>query len=308
VAGPGIEPGVEPPPSDFAVRPGLPIPNGGAPKRADVPQAKPGIPGKAAESPEEIVSQPSETATPPEARFQNIPHPALSPQAGRREQDFEAALKAEDKAAETRVPNLRTPEPSAPETRAVFDAPRYRVLGQVGAKYLAVEGPDGLLLVDPHALHERWNYERLRGRAGPPARTRLLLPVVVDFPPAQAAMTETAIEPLRDAGFEVEPFGGGALSVSAAPEFLRLGDITRLVRDAVLESGRAGLEVERRRDQMFASLACRSAVLFGRRLADEEVVAVLELLASLGQAPTCPHGRPATLLLSWAELTRRFGR
>ncbi|TME25034.1 MAG: hypothetical protein E6I75_28050, partial [Chloroflexi bacterium] len=61
-----------------------------------------------------------------------------------------------------------------------------RPLGQVGPGYLVAEGPQGIVLVDQHAAHERILYNRLlaRLREGRGMSQPLLMPAAIDVEPA----------------------------------------------------------------------------------------------------------------------------
>jgi DNA mismatch repair protein MutL len=182
------------------------------------------------------------------------------------------------------------------------------VLAQAGEKYLVVECPDGIKLVDQHALHERWNYERLKDREHPVNSQKMILPIVVEMSPAEASLFDQALPVLRDLGFEAESFGASTLSISAAPEIVRPAKVEQVIRDVFADLEDAGKVVENVRDKMLESLACRSAVLFGTGLPQEALVAIMDKFYEARQPLTCPHGRPTTVTITWEELERRFGR
>ncbi len=207
------------------------------------------------------------------------------------------------------------PAPPAPEPeRALPLGPpaRHRVLGQASGKYIVVDGPEGLLLVDPHALHERWNFDRLLAsrKSGGDAR-RLLLPLEMHLAPAEAAAAGEAVPGLAEYGFEFEFTSPNRLRVTAAPAFLPPQKLETLLRQVFADAGEQGEAmdaVEAARERVLASLACRSSVLLGKTLPEEEMLSLLDTFFHRGQLPTCPHGRPTAIRLGWDELARRFGR
>jgi DNA mismatch repair protein MutL len=166
------------------------------------------------------------------------------------------------------------------------------------------------VLVDQHAAHERVLFERLRAgwREHGVARQALLLPVTVELPPDRAARLAEA--DLARLGFDVEPFGEGALAVRAIPAELSGQDPAALLREVAdqLGPGPADLRAPEAADRLFASLACHAARRAGDRLHPGEQRALLAALDEIPWAPTCPHGRPVAVPLSRAELERRFGR
>lgn len=205
-----------------------------------------------------------------------------------------------DAAAQLLPPELAAP--AAPDTPL-------RPLGQVLDGYLAAEGPDGLVLVDQHAAHERLLYNRLlaRLRGGPGASQPLLLAQVVELEPALAAAAADARATLAGLGFELEPFGPGAVRVLATPVETPPGRVEEVVLD--LLATLAGSRADDRLEQAAASVACHSAVRFGDRLDLAEQRRLLEDLERAGaEALTCPHGRPTRLLISDADLKRHFRR
>ncbi len=208
------------------------------------------------------------------------------------------------------------PVPSHPEPAAapvanmqVGHISQHRVIGQVGGKYIVIDSPDGLLMVDPHALHERWNYDRLveeRKRGG--TGKRLLLPVEMHLSPAEIAAAEEAVPALEQYGFVCEVPEPTLLKVTAVPSFIPPGRVEKLIRQVLADVGEAGPTLEAARDSLLASLACRSSVLLGRTLPEEEMLSLLDRFFHQGQLPTCPHGRPTAIRIGWDELGRRFGR
>ena len=92
-----------------------------------------------------------------------------------------------------------------------------RVIGQLKHTYILAQGPDGLILIDQHAAHERVLYEALKAKAPEAARQALLFPKVVEVPPAQADWVREHLELLAQAGLELSHFGGASFLLSGRP-------------------------------------------------------------------------------------------
>jgi len=204
--------------------------------------------------------------------------------------------------------------PGEPGEAAVRPNPFQRVSGrflQVLDLYLLLEGPDGLLVVDQHALHERVVYERLRRRhAGRPVQVqRLLVPAVVEVSPTELAWIEAASAELAEQGLLVEPFGPAAVAVQGVPAVLAKVDGKRLLRDLLATGNEdGGTAVQDRIAERFHAMACRAAVMSGDRLGEAEIEALLQEAATLEHPHNCPHGRPTVLTFGPAELERYFRR
>jgi DNA mismatch repair protein MutL len=182
------------------------------------------------------------------------------------------------------------------------------VLAQAGKKYLLLESSEGITFVDQHALHERWNYEKLKDKKHPVNSQKLLIPLVIELSPREIAVAEEGLPVLRDCGFSIEVFGVSSLSVSAVPEIVKLNQAEEVVRDMLSDLANAGNVMEGIREKIVASLACRSAVLFGKNLSREEMLELIQKFREAKQPLTCPHGRPTTITITWEELEKRFGR
>jgi len=174
--------------------------------------------------------------------------------------------------------------------------------------YLVAEGPDGIVLVDQHAAHERVLYNRflarLRGADAP--SQALLLPQAVDLEPGLAAAAADHGDRLRAVGFEVEEFGPRTVRVLAAPVETPPERVGEALLDLLSEL--AGARPDDRLEQAAASLACHSAVRFGDPMDLAEQRRLLEELERTEDSITCPHGRPTRLELSAQELRRHFRR
>jgi DNA mismatch repair protein MutL len=180
---------------------------------------------------------------------------------------------------------------------------------------IAVAGDGSLVLVDQHAAHERLAHEALavQYRAGGVRSQPLLLPAVVDLPPADAARLAAHAPSLAALGLDVEAFGAGAILVRALPAVLSKGGapdpgpLLRDLADELAESGEA-TALDSRIDAVIARMACHGSIRAGRRLAAAEMDALLRQMEATPRAATCSHGRPTYLKLSRGEIERLFGR
>ena len=88
--------------------------------------------------------------------------------------------------------------------------------------YLVLETPEGMLVIDQHALHERILFEQLktRLREGRLETQRLLIPEPVDLPAEQAARVLEKAAELAELGLGVEDFGGGTVLLTSYPALL----------------------------------------------------------------------------------------
>jgi len=191
-----------------------------------------------------------------------------------------------------------------------FKALRY--LGQLHGTYLVCEGPQGLVLVDQHAAHERVNYQRLRGAARGPAQP-LLVPQVVQLAAAGAARILEAKDMLASIGVEVESFGANNAVVKALPPALARLDEAGLaalltdLADELSAHGR-GESLDRLRDALLARAACHGSIRAHDALAPAEAEALLDALDETDYGARCAHGRPVVAEWTEAEIERRFGR
>lgn len=182
---------------------------------------------------------------------------------------------------------------------------------QVMDLYLLLEGPDGLLVVDQHALHERVVYERLRRqqRESEVAVQRLVVPAVVEVTPSEMNWLQESRDALAGAGLLVDEIGPGSIAVQGVPAVLNKIEPRQMLRSLLDGDGGDGrAKVDAQIAERFHSMACRAAVMSGDRLTDAEIEALLEEAGTLEHPHNCPHGRPTTLTFGAAELERYFRR
>jgi DNA mismatch repair protein MutL len=190
-----------------------------------------------------------------------------------------------------------------------------RYLGQLHRTYLVCEGPNGLVLVDQHAAHERMNYQRLRraARERGPAVQPHLVPHVVQLAPATAMLVAEGSVALAAVGIEVEPFGSAAVAVKALPAPLAsvaAADLPALLADLAdeLSSRGRGDSFDRLQDALLARAACHASVRAHDALSEGEARALLAALDATDYGARCAHGRPVVAEWSVAEIEKRFGR
>jgi DNA mismatch repair protein MutL len=184
---------------------------------------------------------------------------------------------------------------------------------QVHNSYLVIQTPDGIEIIDQHALHERILYNELRTRLadGKLAGQRMLIPATLPVSAAEAARLEQHADLLARLGIEVSQFGPNTMAVQQFPSLLAARGVSaaeflremldRLAEDETLDS-------ERLIEDALAMMSCKAAVKAGDPLTAQEIDSLLERARTAEKASACPHGRPTTLRLTLKDLEKQFHR
>jgi len=185
-------------------------------------------------------------------------------------------------------------------------------LGQFRDTFIIAIDDEGIAIIDQHVAHERVLFERIIERltCGALESQRLLVPMLVDLPPAaRQALTLHAAD-LERLGFELEEFGGEAIRVTACPALLEREACAAALRSLSqdLEGLDRGSGVDAAIKRIAATTACHAAVKANDPLTHEKMAHILEELRRTAYSTICPHGRPVMLRITRREVEKNFQR
>lgn len=185
-------------------------------------------------------------------------------------------------------------------------------LGQFRDTFIIAMDDEGLCIIDQHVAHERVLFERIMEKLTKESleSQRLLIPVVLELPPAERTALMGKAEALARFGFELEEFGGDSIKVSAVPSLLGPDEIDAALRALAddLEGLDRGLRIEDALKQIAATTACHAAVKAHYPLTLEKMHHILEELRATAYSTVCPHGRPVMLRITRREIEKNFDR
>jgi DNA mismatch repair protein MutL len=193
------------------------------------------------------------------------------------------------------------------------DYPLGAARAQIHENYIIAQTPDGLVIVDQHAAHERLVYERFKEQAetGGILKQGLLVPEIITLEETQAAALLEQKDMLSTLGLEIEPFGRDAIAVRTAPALLSgRANVQTLIRDLcdeLTENGTAS-KLEARLNALLSTMACHGSVRSGRRMNANEMNALLRDMEQTPNSGQCNHGRPTSIKLTLKDIERLFGR
>jgi DNA mismatch repair protein MutL len=123
-------------------------------------------------------------------------------------------------------------------------------------------------------------------------------------------LLERELPQLAHAGFILEPFGPDAYAIMAVPALLPEGDYRPVIQQWIAELAEVdrSQSVRHHLDDRLATMACHSVIRANRKLAMEEMRALLRELDEIEFATQCPHGRPVLVEFSRADLEKVFKR
>ncbi|GAB4317963.1 MAG: DNA mismatch repair endonuclease MutL [Candidatus Zixiibacteriota bacterium] len=206
---------------------------------------------------------------------------------------------------------------SAPST-AVPDEPRtpphpaegVTNLWQFNDVYIVAAVGDELWVIDQHTAHERVLYEDILRRihSRRPDTQRLLFPETFEIEPSEWETFESSEDLLAGLGFEVRPFGSRTVLLEGVPTNMRVKNPVHLFRRVLEDIDHARRGGEDITKAAAASMACRSAVMSGDRLKQEEMQTLFARLMHTENPFSCPHGRPTMVKIPILDFDKKFCR
>ncbi|HYJ92745.1 MAG TPA: DNA mismatch repair endonuclease MutL [Pyrinomonadaceae bacterium] len=187
-----------------------------------------------------------------------------------------------------------------------------RPLGQLHESFIIAADDEGLLLIDQHVAHERILFDKYRRSEGERQieSQNLLLPETLDLSPAQLSAFALVEDELAVMGFSVMRLSGRTIAVKSIPTDLAPAETRNLMAEILdsIDAEKRGSAKATFRDDIAASLACRSAVKINMKLTPEKMQWLIDRLLLSSSPTTCPHGRPVILRLTMKDIERGFHR
>ena len=188
---------------------------------------------------------------------------------------------------------------------------KVRNIFQIFNKYVVVEFVDEKLwVIDQHAAAERINFEKLsKGRNGLDLQN-YLVPIEIELKKEEALFLDEARDFFENIGiiYEVED---NKLKIKTAPTSFSESNFEKLFNEIFsLEDNIAtlGKNLEKRRDDLLATISCHSSIRSGQKLSREEMLNLFKELSECDNPYSCPHGRPAVWKLTLPEIDNNFER
>ncbi|MEO5377486.1 MAG: DNA mismatch repair endonuclease MutL [Magnetococcus sp. DMHC-6] len=205
-----------------------------------------------------------------------------------------------------------TPPSALPPSKHETPLDLGQAIGQIYGTYILAQSPNGVVLVDQHAAHERIVYESLKTALAQNRieRQGLLIPETLQLSSSEAEQLRLHHEKLTQLGVGIKDLGHNTFAVHELPALLAHAPARELVMDMVDELNQFNTTsaLTDRLHKILARMACHGSVRANRPLKTEEMNALLRQIEQTPRAGQCSHGRPTHITLTRNDLEKMFAR
>ena len=196
------------------------------------------------------------------------------------------------------------------EVKRQPDKPKPVVVGELFKTYVVAQAGDEMLLMDKHAAHERYIFEKIKGDINELETQMLLEPVMVMLSYEEYDALAANVEKLGRLGFEIEPDVAPTVAVKGVPIILGSDKnptevVTALAKNFIQCKHDPQLDIF---DDLYHSLACKAAIKANDDSTLIELQALLNAVYDNNETRYCPHGRPVLIKLTKKDIERQFRR
>ncbi len=184
-----------------------------------------------------------------------------------------------------------------------------RIIGSAFNTYIIIEKDDNLYLIDQHAAHERYLFDKLKEQYDTQkASQQLFFPYVFEVEAEESEKVKIAIVELEKFGFVISKGNGLNFEIKAIPAVLSDLNINDFVCALIynLRADKIPSVGELMKDAL-ADMACKAAIKGNYDLNESEILALIDEIGEL-KVLQCPHGRPLMIKISKYEIEKWFKR
>ncbi len=211
------------------------------------------------------------------------------------------------------TPQKTEPKPDVPEPPAASqptDEPEersFRLIGELFKTYAVVESGEEMYLVDKHAAHERYNFDRLKKGLSRVDIQVLAFPFDVTLSYEEFTAVKENEELFRKFGFELQPLEPPVVKLYGVPLLLTDEEPTDLLVSFAERISKGDSDGSELFDELLHSVACKASIRANSFSRPEELEKIFGLVIE-NKLLYCPHGRPTAVKFTKREIEKLFKR
>ena len=183
---------------------------------------------------------------------------------------------------------------------------------QLKGLFILAESPEGLIIIDMHAAHERVLYERLKQNWHEKKweSQLLLFPQPIELSKHEEATFKEHQTEIAQMGFGIDAWMDHKIMLREVPVALAKANLEQFIHDLLQDLSLLGAAntPEIYLDQILAEVACHSAIQAHQTLSMIEMMQLLKDMENTPNIDYCNHGRPTWRLFKTEEMNRLFLR
>ncbi|WP_124098624.1 DNA mismatch repair endonuclease MutL [Ruminococcus sp. Marseille-P6503] len=183
------------------------------------------------------------------------------------------------------------------------------VVGELFKTYIVAQAGEEMLLVDKHAAHERYIFEKIKNDANQLDTQMYIEPIMVLLSYDEYDALASNIEQTAKLGFDIEPDVAPTVAVKGVPIIIGDENPTELVSDLAKNFLACKLNPQLELfDELYHSIACKAAIKANDESSAAELQALVNSIYGRDDIRYCPHGRPVMIKLSKKDIEKQFKR
>ncbi|NLZ46516.1 MAG: DNA mismatch repair endonuclease MutL [Clostridiales bacterium] len=184
-----------------------------------------------------------------------------------------------------------------------------KLIGEIFNTYIVVEHDGDMFLIDKHAAHERYIFQKIKSQDTKLSIQMFIEPIIVILSFEEYDAIIDNLDVIKDLGFNIEDDVAPAVSVTGIPSVLEDTNpndiIPELAENLLNHMTNPQLDLI---DELYHSIACRSAVKANDNLHSIELQKLIDLIFEDENIKYCPHGRPVMIKLTKRGIEKQFKR
>ncbi len=180
---------------------------------------------------------------------------------------------------------------------------------QIANQYIGIADENGLWLISQQAAHERVLYDRFSEimENSKPVSQQKLFPEVIQFAANDLDLIHELWDEIHSLGFQLKEDNTGDIQVIGAPPELNNESIQHIL-EGMLEhykNNQINLRIDKHQN-ILLSMAKNLSVKAGRKLSNDEIVALMEAFYNSKQKDISPSGSKIMTYLSKEDFEQKF--